>query len=58
VAKEFSLNFDGVKKKIIPLEFQVSEDTIASTIRIPMQGDKWFKGMALDSTFYNDYFNP
>jgi hypothetical protein len=23
-----------------------------------MQGDKWFKGMALDSTYCNDYFKP
>jgi hypothetical protein len=56
VAKEFSLNFDGVKTKIGPLEFQVSEDTIATTTGIPVQGEKWFKGMALDSTYCNDYF--
>jgi len=58
VAKEFTLNFDGVKTKIESLEFQVLEDTIAATTGIPMQGKKWFKGMALDSTYCNDYFKP
>jgi hypothetical protein len=58
VAKEFSLNFDGVKTKIKPLEFHVSEYTIEATTGIPVQGEKWFKGMALDSTYCNDYFKP
>ena len=43
---------------IKPLEFKVSDDTIATDTGIPLQGEKWFKVMDLDSTYYNDYFNP
>jgi hypothetical protein len=38
------------------LEFQVTEKTIAATTKIPMQGEKWFKGMALDPAYCNDLF--
>jgi hypothetical protein len=58
VAKQFSMNFDGVKTRVGSLEFQVTEKTIATTTEIPLQGERWFKGMALDSSYCNDYFNP
>jgi hypothetical protein len=56
VAKQFSLNFDGVKTKVGSLEIQVTEQTIASATGIPMQGERWFKGTPLDSSYCNDYF--
>jgi hypothetical protein len=58
VAKQFSLNFDGNKTNIGPLEFLVSEKTIVAATEMPALGDKWFKGMSLDLTFCNDYFKP
>jgi hypothetical protein len=56
VAKQFSLNFDGVKTKIGSLKIQVTEQTISSVTEIPLQGERWFKGMPLDSSYCNDYF--
>jgi hypothetical protein len=56
VAKQFSLNFEGTKTKVGSLEVQVTEQTIASTTWIPMQGERWFKGTRLDSSYCNDYF--
>jgi hypothetical protein len=51
VKKQFSLNYDGNKTRVRPLDIMVSENTIATTIEIPMQGGKWFKGMNLDSSY-------
>jgi hypothetical protein len=58
VEKQFSLNFEGNKTRIGPLEFQVTEQKIVVATEMPTQGDRWFKGMALDFTFCNDYFKP
>jgi hypothetical protein len=51
VEKQFSLNFEGTKTKVGSLEIQVSEQTIASTTGIPMQGERWFKGTPLDASY-------
>jgi hypothetical protein len=56
VAKQFSLNFDGVKMKVGSLEIQVTKQEIASATKMPLQGERWFKGMPLDSSYCNDYF--
>jgi hypothetical protein len=56
VAKFFSLNFDGVKTKVGSLEIQVTKNTITTTTEMPLQGERWFKGMPLDSSYCNDYF--
>jgi hypothetical protein len=56
VAKQFALNFDGVKTKVGSLEIQVTKQKIALATRIPMQGERWFKGTPLDSFYCNDYF--
>lgn len=53
VAKQFSLNFEGTKTKVGSLEIQVTEQTIASTTGIPMQGERWFKGTPLDASYCN-----
>jgi hypothetical protein len=36
----------------------VSEETISVATEIPMQGEKWFKGMPLDTSFYIDFLKP
>jgi hypothetical protein len=56
VTKQFSLNFNGVKTKVGSLDIQVTERTIASATRIPMQGERWFKETPLDSSYCKDYF--
>ena len=56
--KEFSLNFNGFQKNIDGITFQVSEETIVVATEIPVQGEKWFKGMPLDPTFYTDLLKP
>jgi len=52
VTKEFSMNFDGDIAKVGKLNFFVIESTIASTIEIPLEGEKWFKGMPLELQNY------
>jgi hypothetical protein len=56
LAKQFSLNFDGVKTKVGSLEIQVTEQKIATIIEMPLHGERWFKGMPLDSSYCNAYF--
>jgi hypothetical protein len=33
----------------------VSEETKSAATEIPMQGEKWFKGMPLNTSFYIDF---
>jgi hypothetical protein len=58
LTKDFSLNFNGIQTKVVDLTFQVSEETIVVATEIPAQGEKWFKGMPLDSIFYTDFLKP
>jgi hypothetical protein len=58
VTKEFALNFNGIQTRVADITFQVSEDTMATTTKIPVQGEKWFKYMPLDPTFYTDFLKP
>jgi hypothetical protein len=55
VANEFSLNFDGTKTKVGRLEFDVLELSISIAIDISNNGDKWFKAMALNSSFSKEF---
>ena len=47
VTKEFSLNFDEDEVKVGKLKFIVTKATIASATKIPLEREKWFKGMPL-----------
>jgi hypothetical protein len=58
VAKQFALNFNGVKTKVGTLEFEVTEQSISTTTKIPVQGEKWFKAMSLKSEFSKDFLKP
>jgi hypothetical protein len=42
--------------KVGSLEIQVTEQTIVISIEMPMQGERWFKGTPMDSSYFNDYF--
>jgi hypothetical protein len=56
VDKQFSLNFDGVKTKVGSLEIQVNKQRISSATGIPLQGERWFNGTPLESSYNNEYF--
>jgi hypothetical protein len=58
LTKDFSLNFNGVQTTIVDVTFPVSEETIVAATEIPIQGEKWFKGMPLDPIFYTDFLKP
>jgi len=47
VAHQFSINYDGVKSRVGPLEIPVSEQAVVVATGIPAQGERWLKGMAL-----------
>lgn len=48
------MNFNGINTIIAEVTFPVSKETISSATEIPMQGEKWFKGMPLELMFYID----
>jgi hypothetical protein len=58
VSKQFALNFDGIKTKVGALEFEVSEQSISTTTKIHVHGEKWFKAMSLNSTFSKEFLKP
>jgi hypothetical protein len=58
LTKEFSLNYNGVQKTVVGVIFPVSEGTIVVATEIPILGERWFKGMPLDSMFYIDFLKP
>jgi hypothetical protein len=58
VNEGLSLNFNGVQTRIVDITFQVSEETVVVATEIPVQGEKWFKGMPLDPVFYTDFLKP
>ena len=58
LTKHFDLNFNGVNTTIAGITFPVSEETISVATEIPTQGEKWFKGMPLDPSFYIDFLKP
>jgi len=40
VTKDFSLNFNGVQTRVVGIPFEVSKDTLVTTIEISAQGEK------------------
>jgi hypothetical protein len=58
LTKEFALNFNSVYTIIAGVTFPISEDTISTSTEIPIQGEKWFKGMPLELVFYIDFRKP
>jgi hypothetical protein len=55
VAKEFALNFNGIKTKVGMLEFEVSELSISVATEIPNTGEKWFKALSLNASFSKEF---
>jgi hypothetical protein len=58
LARKFALNFDGTKTKVGTIELEVSETIIAATTQIPKTGERWFKCMTLNASFYKDFLKP
>jgi hypothetical protein len=58
LTKDFSLNYNGVQTIVVGVIFPVSEESIAVATEIPILGERWFKGMPLDSVFYIDFLKP
>jgi hypothetical protein len=50
--------YEKVTTTIAGITFQVLEKTILATIEIFMQGEKWFKGIPLDTACYIDFLKP
>jgi hypothetical protein len=40
---------------IAGVTFQVTEETLSTTTKIPLHGERWFKGMPLDTRCYEDF---
>jgi hypothetical protein len=58
LARKFALNFDGTKTKVGTIELEVSKAIIVVATEIPNTGERWFKCMTLNATFYKDFFKP
>jgi hypothetical protein len=55
LTEQFSLNFTGVSARIAGITFQVREETMLATTKIPLQGEKWFKVIPLEISCYMDF---
>jgi hypothetical protein len=55
LAEQFTLRFDGSRAVIAGVVFQVTEETLSVTTKIPSCGERWFKGMHLDAWCYEDF---
>ena len=58
ITESFTLNFTGVSATIAGITFQVIEETMLVAMEIPLQEEKWFKGMPLDTSCYMDFIKP
>jgi hypothetical protein len=58
LAEQFALNFISVSATIAGITFQVTEETMSDATKIPLQGEKWFKGMPFDISCYMDFIKP
>jgi hypothetical protein len=43
LSMQFSLGFDGKTTHVGYISFEVSEESIVSTTKLPIMGDRWFK---------------
>jgi hypothetical protein len=55
---QFSLGLDGKKTRVWYLSFEVSEESISTTTKLPRMGDRWFKNYQLPCSSYNRVFKP
>jgi hypothetical protein len=55
LAEQFALRFDGSHVIISGVSFQVRKETLSIATEIPSRGERWFKGMPLDTQCYKDF---
>jgi hypothetical protein len=53
--EQFALRFNGFHATIVGTAFRVTEETLSSTMEIPLHGERWSKGMHLDILCYEDF---
>jgi hypothetical protein len=58
ISMQFSLGFDGKTMHMGNLTFGVSEESIATTMKLPRVGDRWFKNHQLLRSSYNRIVKP
>jgi hypothetical protein len=58
LAEHFSLSFNGFHAVITGVTFQVIEETLSATTNIPQRGERWSKGIPLDSLCYDEFIKP
>jgi len=58
LTKEFAMNINGLEVKFGTLTFLVTKVTVKATTKIPIEGEKWFKGMPLEISYYRDFLKP
>jgi hypothetical protein len=58
LAEQFTLRFDGFHAVIAGITFQVTEETLSATTEIPLHGERWSKGMPLDTLCYEEFIKP
>jgi hypothetical protein len=55
LAEQFALSFDGFHMVIVGVTIHVTEETLSTVTKIPLHGERWFKGMSLDTGCYEDF---
>jgi hypothetical protein len=58
LSMQFTVGFDGKTSHVGSLSFEVSEESIVATTKLPRMGDKWFKNHQLSRSSYIRVFKP
>jgi len=58
LTKAFEKSYDGCKVTIGPLEMQINEASIASTIGMPGEGQRWFKITVTKNLEFRPFLKP
>jgi hypothetical protein len=58
ISMQFSLGFDGKTMRVGSLTFGVSEESIATSMKLPRVGDRWSKNHQLLCSRYNRVLKP
>lgn len=56
ITYKFVLNYDGTKSIVGDLIIPVTKQAISTTTGIPAEGERWFKGMTLDTNECGQFF--
>jgi hypothetical protein len=58
MAEQFDLRFNRFRTTIAGITFWVTEKNLSAAMEIPSRGERWYKGMPLDISCYEEFIDP